>query len=174
MLTCAELGYLAAPMAFSSGTEEVVLTVNGLKKDLLSPHVPVPPLPLAALPSLLPLSPSLALALSPDISHLLSHSAPQIRKRAVLALLPLFIEHPPSLQTYFSRLRDRLRDDDPGVVGATVNVLTELARRMGDGARQLLPLAPELFGILTESSNNWMLIKVVKLVCRSLSVSSDS
>ncbi len=27
-----ELGYLAAPMAFSGDTEEVVLTVNGIKK----------------------------------------------------------------------------------------------------------------------------------------------
>jgi hypothetical protein len=38
----------------------------------------------------------------------------------------------------------------------------ELARRQG--GRNYLPLAPELFGILTGSSNNWMLIKVVKLV----------
>jgi hypothetical protein len=28
----AELGYLAASMAFSGDTEEVVLTVNGIKK----------------------------------------------------------------------------------------------------------------------------------------------
>lgn len=31
-LTILELGYLAAPMAFSGDTEEVVLTVNGIKK----------------------------------------------------------------------------------------------------------------------------------------------
>ena len=35
-----ELGYLAAPMAFSGDTEEVVLTVNGIKKvPHLCPHV---------------------------------------------------------------------------------------------------------------------------------------
>lgn len=47
-------------------------------------------------------------------------------------------------------------------MGATVGVVMELARRQG--GRIYLPLAPELFGILTGSTNNWMLIKVVKLV----------
>ena len=48
-------------------------------------------------------------------------------------------------------------------MGATVGIVMELARRQG--GRNYLPLAPELFAILTGSSNNWMLIKVVKLVC---------
>jgi AP-3 complex subunit delta-1 len=59
-------------------------------------------------------------------------------------------------------LRDKLQDEDQGVVGATIGVVMELARRQG--GRNYLPLAPELFAILTGSSNNWMLIKVVKLV----------
>jgi AP-3 complex subunit delta-1 len=29
-----ELGYLASPMAFSGDTEEIVLTINGMKKVL--------------------------------------------------------------------------------------------------------------------------------------------
>lgn len=44
-----------------------------------------------------------------------------------------------------------------------MGIVMELARRQG--GRNYLPLAPELFAILTGSSNNWMLIKVVKLVC---------
>ena len=50
-----------------------------------------------------------------------------------------------------------------GVVSATVNVVCELARK--SNPRNYLPLAPQLFEILTTSSNNWMLIKIVKLVC---------
>ncbi|ADV22388.1 AP-3 complex subunit delta-1 [Cryptococcus gattii E566] len=156
-----QLGYLAAPMAFSGDTEETVLTVNGIKKDLLSPHVPLPPLPLTALPHLLSLSPSLSTSLHPDILHLLTHSSPRIRKRAVLCLLPCWEAFPEGLREGFSRLRERLQDEDQGVVGATVGVVMELARRQG--GKNYLPLAPELFGILTGSSNNWMLIKVVKL-----------
>jgi len=47
------------------------------------------------------------------------------------------------------------------VVAATVNVLCELARR---NAKDYLSLAPQLFHLLTSSSNNWMLIKIIKLV----------
>lgn len=47
------------------------------------------------------------------------------------------------------------------MVSATINVLTELARQ---NAPNYLPLAPQLFDILSKSQNNWMLIKVVKLV----------
>jgi AP-3 complex subunit delta len=41
-----------------------------------------------------------------------------------------------------------------------VNVLCELARK---NPRDYLPLAPQLFHLLTTSSNNWMLIKIIKL-----------
>ncbi|WVR08276.1 hypothetical protein IAU60_005323 [Kwoniella sp. DSM 27419] len=156
-----QIGYLAAPMAFSGDTEEVVLTVNGIKKDLMSAHIPLPPLPLTALPHLLSLSPSLSTTLHPDLLHLLTHSSPRIRKRAVLCLLPCWEAFPEGLREGFPRLRERLQDSDQGVVGATVGVVMELARRQG--GKNYLPLAPELFGILTGSSNNWMLIKVVKL-----------
>lgn len=168
-------------MAFSGDIEEIVLTVNGIKKviylidltthlltdllqDLLSPHVPLPPLPLTALPHLLSLSPSLSTSLHPDLLHLLTHSSPRIRKRAVLCLLSCWEAFPEGLREGFPRLRGRLQDEDQGVVGATVGVVMELARRQG--GKNYLPLAPELFGILTGSSNNWMLIKVVKLVCQ--------
>jgi AP-3 complex subunit delta-1 len=132
------------------------------KQDLLSPHLPLPPLPLSALPHLLSLSPSLSHTLHPDLIHLLTHSSPRIRKRAVLCLLPCWEAFPEGLREGFPRLRERLLDEDQGVVGATVGVVMELARRQG--GRIYLPLAPELFGILTGSTNNWMLIKVVKLV----------
>lgn len=62
---------------------------------------------------------------------------------------------------WIERLRERLSDEDMGVVGAAVNVICEAARR---DPRKYLPLAPELFGLLTASTNNWMLIKIVKLV----------
>jgi AP-3 complex subunit delta len=48
-----------------------------------------------------------------------------------------------------------------GVLSATVNVLCELVRR---SPTDYLILAPQLFHLLTTSSNNWLLIKVIKLV----------
>jgi AP-3 complex subunit delta-1 len=48
-----------------------------------------------------------------------------------------------------------------GVVSAAVNVICELARK---NPKNYLSLAPSLYKLLTTSSNNWMLIKIVKLV----------
>jgi hypothetical protein len=47
------------------------------------------------------------------------------------------------------------------VVSATVNVICELARK---NPKNYLALAPQLFNLLTTSNNNWMVIKVIKLV----------
>lgn len=51
--------------------------------------------------------------------------------------------------------------DDIAVVSAVVGVICELARK---NPKSYLSLAPQLFKLLTTSSNNWMLIKIIKLV----------
>jgi hypothetical protein len=50
------------------------------------------------------------------------------------------------------------------VISAAVNVICELARK---NPKNYLPLAPTLFKILQSSTNNWMLIKIIKLVLTS-------
>lgn len=52
-------------------------------------------------------------------------------------------------------------DEDPSVTAAIVNVVCELGwRRPND----FLPLAPRLFELLVDGGNNWMAIKLIKLV----------
>ena len=48
-----------------------------------------------------------------------------------------------------------------GVQAAAVNVICELARR---NPKNYLPLAPVFFRLMTASANNWVLIKIIKLV----------
>lgn len=50
----------------------------------------------------------------------------------------------------------------PGVQSAAVNVICELARR---NPKNYLSLAPLFFKLMTSSTNNWVLIKIIKLVC---------
>lgn len=55
-------------------------------------------------------------------------------------------------------------DEDPSVTAAIVNVVCELGwRRPND----FLPLAPRLFELLVDGGNNWMAIKLIKLVITS-------
>lgn len=48
-----------------------------------------------------------------------------------------------------------------GVQSAAVSVICELARK---NPRNYLSLAPIFFKLMTNSTNNWMLIKIIKLV----------
>ncbi|KAG8876261.1 AP-3 complex subunit delta [Tulasnella sp. 331] len=151
-------GYLAATQSFTQDTDVLMLTTNLLKKDMASG---VPADVSAALNCLAHIvTPSLAQDLSLDLIPMLNHTRPLIRKRAVLILYKIILLDPDAFDLCFHRLRERLEDTHVGVISATVNVLCELARR---DPERYLPLAPQLFGLLTTSSNNWMLIKIVKI-----------
>lgn len=51
--------------------------------------------------------------------------------------------------------------EDPSVTAAIVNVVCELGWRR---PQDFLSLAPRLFELLVDSGNNWMAIKLIKLV----------
>ena len=50
---------------------------------------------------------------------------------------------------------------DPSVIAATINMICELSWRR---PKDILPLAPRLFDLLVSGGNNWMAIKIIKLV----------
>jgi AP-3 complex subunit delta-1 len=52
-------------------------------------------------------------------------------------------------------------NEDSSVTAAIVNVVCELGWRR---PQDFLPLAPRLFELLVVSGNNWMAIKLIKLV----------
>jgi AP-3 complex subunit delta-1 len=110
-------------------------------------------------------TPDLARDLTQELNAMLNHSRAAIRKRVVLALFKVIRQYPEALPYCLPRLKEKLEDPDPSVVSSTVNMFCELARR---NPQDFLILAPPLFHILTTSSNNWMLIKVIKLVCAAV------
>lgn len=56
-------------------------------------------------------------------------------------------------------------NEDSTVTAATINVVCELGWRR---PLDFLPLAPRLFELLVDGGNNWMAIKIIKLVSRLL------
>ncbi|CAH8590308.1 unnamed protein product [Schistosoma intercalatum] len=96
------------------------------------------------------------------ISKLLYMNSPKpyLRKKAVLLLYKVFLNYPEALRICFPQLKDKLDDPDPGVQSAAVNVICELARK---NPKNYLSLSPIFFKLMTTSSNNWVLIKIIKL-----------
>ncbi|RHZ80658.1 hypothetical protein Glove_134g191 [Diversispora epigaea] len=153
-----QTGYLAATQSFGQDTDVLMLTTNLFKKDLASGNHLEVGVALNGLSHIV--TPDLARDLCQDLASMLSHSRPYVRKKVVLVLYKLFLKFPEALRLSFPRLKERLDDPDSSVICAVINVICELARK---NPKNYLSLAPQLFKLLNTSTNNWMLIKIIKL-----------
>lgn len=117
---------------------------------------------MATLPHII--NPSLALSTLSDLLPRLGHSNPAIRKKTIVTLYRLALVYPETLRAAWPKIKERLmdKDEDPSVTAAIVNVVCELGWRR---PHDFLPLAPRLFELLVDGGNNWMAIKLIKLVC---------
>lgn len=98
-----------------------------------------------------------------DLLPRLSHSHANIRKKTLVTLYRLALVYPEALRAAWPKIKERLMDanEDPSVTAAIVNVVCELGWRR---PHDFLPLAPRLFELLVDGGNNWMAIKLIKLV----------
>ncbi|KAG7362250.1 adaptin N terminal region-domain containing protein [Nitzschia inconspicua] len=160
------IGYLAASQGFHKDTDVILLSTNLLKKELRSANVGgsmagvyEAGLAINCISNII--TPELAQDLLPELTNLTAHPQPYLRKKAILCLFKLFVQYPQGLRLTFAKLQQCLNDPNPAVVSCAVNVITELSDK---NPKNYLHLAPAFFDLLTNSSNNWMLIKVVKLL----------
>ncbi|KAJ1448600.1 adaptin N terminal region-domain-containing protein [Pelagophyceae sp. CCMP2097] len=153
------IGYLAACQCFSESTDVVLLTTNLLKKEFQSTSQYEVGLAVNCLANIVTLD--LARDLLGDSVLLMSHTKPYVRKKAVSAMFKLFMQYPHGLRLTFDKFKERLGDPESAVTSCAVNVICELAHK---NPSNYLSMAPQFFRLLTTSSNNWMLIKVVKLL----------
>jgi AP-3 complex subunit delta len=131
------------------------------RQDLSATAPTIIALPISALPHII--TPSLALSVLADLLPRLSHSHPVIRKKTIVTLYRMALVYPETLRAAWPKIKDRLMDksEEPSVTAAIVNVVCELGWRR---PHDFLPLAPRLFELLVDGGNNWMAIKLIKLV----------
>jgi AP-3 complex subunit delta-1 len=159
------IGYLAASQGFTQDTEVILLTTNLLKKELRGSAgnnmqgVYEAGLAINCISNIV--TEDLARDLLPELTTLTRHPQPYLRKKSILCLYKLFIKYPQALRLTFKEIQQALEDTNPSVVSCAVNVITELSDK---NPTNYLHLAPGFFQLLTNSTNNWMLIKVVKLL----------
>ncbi|KAL1304667.1 hypothetical protein AAFC00_003626 [Neodothiora populina] len=154
------IGYLGAVQSFRPDTEVLMLAENLLKKDLSSVDKNIIILPLVTVPHII--NPPMANSLLTDLLPRLTHSSPAIRKKTIVTLYRLALVYPETLRPAWPRMKERLQDEneDSSVTAAIINVVCELGWRR---PQDFLPLAPRLFELLVQGTNNWMAIKIIKL-----------
>jgi len=153
-----KIGYLAASQSFHEDTEVLLLITNQLRKDLINTNEYEAGLALECLSRIA--TPDLARDLMSEVFTMLGSSKALLKKKATIVLLRVFDKYPDAVRVSFKRLVENLEDSDPQVACAAVGVLCELATR---DPKTYLPLAPEFYRVLVDSTNNWMLIKIVKI-----------
>lgn len=157
------IGYLAACQGFNQNTDVILLTTNLLQKELRGAlggtGMYEAGLAINCISNIV--TEDLARDVLPEVTNLTKHPQPYLRKKAILCLFKMFMKYPQGLRLTFDNIQHCLEDSDPSVVSCAVNVVTELSDK---NPKNYLHLAPAFFQLLTQSQNNWMLIKVVKLL----------
>lgn len=155
------VGYLAANQSFTESTDVILLTTNLFKKEFAAMNSNQYEIGMAVNCLANIATKDLARDCISDLVSLMNHTRPYVRKKAVLAMFKLYIRFPQGLRLTFDKLKERLDDSESSVISTAVNVICELANK---NPKNYLAMAPKFFRLLTTSSNNWMLIKVVKLL----------
>lgn len=109
------------------------------------------------------MTPSLALSILNDLVARLSHSHVSVRKKTIVNLYRLSLVYPEAFRIAWPKVKERLADEqeDNSVTTVIINVICELGWRR---PYEFLSLTPRLFDLLIKGGNNWMAIKIIKLV----------
>lgn len=152
------IGYLAASQCFSNNTEVLMLTINMIRRDLCARTMYETGCAMSGLSCFV--SNEIAIELFNDVHRLLSSTKPYLRKKAVLLMYKILTVFPDTLAEVLPKLEEKLEDPDQGVQSSVINVICELARK---NPKDFLHIEGTLYKLMENSSNNWMLIKIIKL-----------
>lgn len=152
------IGYLAASQCFSNNTEVLMLTINMIRRDLCARNVYETGCAMSGLSCFV--SNEIGRELFNDVHRLLSSTKPYLRKKAILLMYKILTVFPDTLGEVIPKLEEKLEDPDQGVQSSVINVVCELARK---NPNDFIHLEGTLFKLMENSSNNWMLIKIIKL-----------
>ncbi|CCE85243.1 Piso0_004825 [Millerozyma farinosa CBS 7064] len=152
------IGYLAAIQSFKNEQDLLILATNQFKKDLNSSNPTEIGLALSGIATIV--TPNLSKDINDDVILKLNHSKPYIRKKAILAMYKIFLRFPESLKINFNKIIEKLDDSDTSVISATINVICEISKK---NPNIFIKYLPKFFTILETTSNNWLIIRILKL-----------
>ncbi|KIM91944.1 hypothetical protein PILCRDRAFT_108 [Piloderma croceum F 1598] len=156
------IGYLFCAEIMHYNHELQLMLVNTLRKDLESTSIPRICLALDLLVQ--SSTEDMIPAVQSRLQDILSHNSPHVRRRALLALRALANHDAELMKRVTVKVQKRLRDADPGVVGAALVVSADVARLSTDNhvqtsVNECLRLAWETH---SKREKLWFLLKVTR------------
>ncbi len=148
-----------ASLAFKDQSELALLTTNIFLKELRSPNVFEVSSALSCLSCIC--TSDIADGVSESLALLATHSKPIVRKKTALCMFRVCEKSPSQFATLLPKLKDLLVDADQTVQSAAVASLLEFGNR---NSRLAVPLIPVFFHLLKEIKNNWIVIKLLRLM----------
>lgn len=152
-------GLLAASQCFKPNSDILFLATNFFRRELVASNHLDTCVAINCLACIV--NSDMSKELMNDCVTLLNASKVILRKKVSVLFFKLFVQFPEGLTVSFTRLCEKLKDENNGVVMGTVNTIYELARY---NPSFVLSTAKELYELLNTTSNNWLLIKLIKLV----------
>ena len=150
---------LVASLAFKDNAELALLTTNIFLKELRSPKYIEVSTALTCLASMC--TRDIADGVCESLCLLSTHSRPIIRKKVAIAMFVACEKSPSIFQSVVPKLKDLLTDADQTVQSGAVASFLEFSRR---NSRLVVPLIPIFFHLLKEIKNNWIVIKLLRLM----------
>jgi vesicle coat complex subunit len=150
---------LVASLAFKESDELSLLTTNIFLKDLRSGNSLEMSCSISCLAAIC--TKTIADGVVDALIHQATHSKPVVRKKIALAMFKVSEKSPDLFAAVLPKLRDLLTDGDQTVQSAAVCSFLEIGKR---NAKLLIPIIPILFHLLMEIKNNWIVIKLLRLM----------
>lgn len=151
-------GYLVVSQSLKSTSEVLILTTGLFRRDFVSKNMLETCVAVNCLASIV--NEELARELLNDCITLLNTGKYVLRKKVCVLMFKMFYYWPEGLSQAIERLAEKTRDENIGVVVGTVNTIYELSRR---NPRSVLFTAKQMYELLNSTSNNWLIIKLIKL-----------
>ena len=153
-----------ASLAFKNKSDLTLLTTNIFLKELASPNYLEVGMALSCICAIC--TDDIANGVVGGLLPLTTHSRAYVRKKLCLTFFKVCEKSPSLYVQVFPKLKDMCSDADMGVQSAAINAFLEIAKR---NTKLVTPMIPVFFHFLKEIKNNWLLIKLLKLlehVCR--------
>ena len=153
------ISYNAAEIMWTPQSPVVLLAPNRIARDLTSSNQFTASVVLTAINEFM--TEQIAVHVMSDVISLMSSMKSVVRQKAITTFYKIFLVYQPALKNGVQSIRQALDDANEGVVLSALDVFCELSSL---NPEPFVPLIPKFHHMLCSSYNQWIQIKLIKIL----------